>query len=131
MQVAVVGESHVGKTSMCNQITSDGMNFPKNYLLTHLMEIQVKSINIPDTNNIVELYLSDCSGKEIYGDLLTECWKDTAMVVAMYDVCREDSFSTVAKWVERVTANASHDETGWGKGRILPVTPQVFGLKGS
>ena len=50
--------------------------------------------------------------KEIYGDLLTECWADTAMVVAMYDVCREDSFGAVAKWVERVTAHASPDDTG-------------------
>merc|ERR1712018_1016400 len=84
-KVAVVGESHVGKTSMCSQLTSDGMNFPKNYLLTHLMEVRVKAVNIPDTNNVVELYLNDCSGKEIYGDLLAECWSDTVMVVAMYD----------------------------------------------
>ena len=34
------------------------------------------------------------------------------MVVAMYDVCREDSFGTVAKWVERVTAHASRDDAG-------------------
>ena len=61
--MAVVGESHVGKTSMCSQLTSDGMNFPKNYLLTHLMEVRVKAVNIPDTNNVVELYLNDCSGK--------------------------------------------------------------------
>ena len=59
----MVGESHVGKTSMCSQLTSDGMNFPKNYLLTHLMEVRVKAVNIPDTNNVVELYLNDCSGK--------------------------------------------------------------------
>ncbi len=82
---------------MCNQLTSDGTNFPKNYLLTHLMEIHVKSINIPDTNNIVELYLNDCSGKETYTELLGECWKDTALIVAMYDVCREDTFGTVAR----------------------------------
>ena len=50
--------------------------------------------------------------KEIYGELLAECWADTAMVVAMYDVCREDSFGAVAKWVERVTAHASRDDTG-------------------
>jgi GTPase SAR1 family protein len=95
--VAVVGESQVGKTSMSNQLTSDGTNFPKNYLLTHMMELQVKAINIPDTNNIVELYLNDCSGKEMYSDLLGECWAGTAMIVAMYDVCREDTFGTVAR----------------------------------
>ncbi len=56
----------VGKTSLCHQLASDGTDFPKNYLMTHLSEVLVKSIKIPDTNDAVELYLMDCSGKGKY-----------------------------------------------------------------
>merc|ERR1712001_565178 len=56
-KVCVVGESGIGKTAICHQITSDGTDFPKNYIVTQLSEISVKTIKIPDTNDIVELYL--------------------------------------------------------------------------
>lgn len=98
LQVAVVGQSQVGKTALCHQLSSDGTNFAKNYLMTSIMEVHMRSVNIPDTNDVVELYLLDCSGKELYTDILsTEVWKNVAMVVAMYDVCKEDSFGSVAK----------------------------------
>ncbi len=57
---------------MCQQLSSDGTNFPKNYLMTNCMDVHVKSVNIPDTNDVVELYLADCSGGEIYKPMLEE-----------------------------------------------------------
>ncbi len=72
-QVAVVGDPQVGKTSLCQQLSSsDGTNFPKNYLMTTCMEVHVRSVNIPDTNDAVELFLADCSGRDIYKDMLEE-----------------------------------------------------------
>ena len=92
-----MGESLVGKSTLCAQLSSDGTNFPKNYLMTHLVNVSTKSINIPDSNDVVELYLVDLSGREIYSDMVDELCKGAAMVVAMYDVCREESFGQVAK----------------------------------
>lgn len=72
-RVAVVGEPQVGKTALCQQLSSaDGTNFPKNYLMTMCMDAHVRSVNIPDTNDVVELYLADCSGREIYRSMLEE-----------------------------------------------------------
>jgi len=96
--VAVVGDSRVGKTSLCQQLVSDGTNFPKNYLMTLCMDAHVKSVNIPETNDQVELYLADCSGRDIYAEMLEEkCLAGSAMIVAVYDVCRDESISVVAK----------------------------------
>ena len=92
-----MGEPQTGKTAMSSQLCSDGSNFPKNYLMTHCMSVLVKSINIPDTNDCVELYLTDCSGREVYLDMLHDCWKGTTLLVAMYDVCNDQSFGAVAK----------------------------------
>lgn len=93
----MVGDSQVGKTAMCMQLASDGTNFPKNYLMTKVADFFVKPVNIPDTNDVVELYLVDCSGREIYSDMVAETLKNTALVVAVYDVCRDDTMKSVSK----------------------------------
>ena len=93
----MVGESTVGKTAICHQLASDGTDFPKNYLMTHLSETLVKAIKIPDTNDMVELNLIDCSGKEMYQDMLKESWSQADLIVAVYDVCREDSMGSIPK----------------------------------
>ena len=96
-----MGECQTGKTSMTQQLTTDGTHFPKNYLLTTCADVSVKSINIPDTNDCVELYLLDCSGREMYGDMLrSKIWKNVSLVLAMYDVTREDTFGAAAKVVD-------------------------------
>ncbi|XP_059089808.1 intraflagellar transport protein 27 homolog [Tigriopus californicus] len=102
-KVAVVGESKVGKTALCQQLASDGTNYPKNYLMTHGAGVHVKAINIPDTNDCVEMYLLDSSGKELYTPILEPLWKGSAMFVAVYNVCDEASFGSVVKWIEHVT----------------------------
>lgn len=109
-KVCVVGESGIGKTAICHQITSDGTDFPKNYIVTQLSEISVKTIKIPDTNDIVELYIIDCSGKELYQEWLKESWSQANLVIAVYDVTREESFNKVSKWVELVSHSAKKEQ---------------------
>ena len=87
----------MGKTSMCHQLATDGTDFPKNYIMTTFSDIQVKSVKIPDTNDVVELFLVDSSGKEYYQDLLKESWSQANMIVAVYDCTREESFGNVTK----------------------------------
>ena len=96
-QVAVVGETTVGKTAICHQLSSDGTDFPKNYLTTTLSDVLVKSVKIPDTNDLVELFLMDSSGNEIYDDILKEVWSQANLIVAVFDVTREESFKNVTK----------------------------------
>ena len=96
-QVAVVGESTVGKTAICHQLSSDGTDFPKNYITTSLCDVLVKAVKIPDTNDLVELFLMDSSGNEMYHDILKDVWKQANLIVAVYDVTREESFGNVSK----------------------------------
>lgn len=96
-KVAVVGDSSVGKTSVCHQISSDGTDFPKNYLMTTLCDVLVKSVKIPDTNDLVELYLMDSSGNEVYNETLKECWSQSNLIVAVFDVTKEDSLTSISK----------------------------------
>ena len=87
----------MGKTAICHQLSSDGTDFPKNYLTTTLSDVLVKSVKIPDTNDLVELFLMDSSGNEIYDDILKEVWSQANLIVAVFDVTREESFKNVTK----------------------------------
>ena len=48
-------------------------------------------------SDIVELFLLDCSGKEIYMEMLAEMMKSADMIVAIYDVTKTESFGNVTK----------------------------------
>ena len=130
--MVIVGEPQTGKTCICKQVVSDGTNFLRNYLMTHALDVSVKSINIPDTNDVIEMYLLDCSGRyvlektfnylliyfnaikddyhnlipyfiirDVYRDMLKgPPWQQSDMIVAVYDVTREDTFQKVAKVAE-------------------------------
>ena len=66
--------------------------------MTTAAEVSVKSINIPDTNDVVELYLVDCSGREMYMEgLASHVWGQIDMLVVVYDVTREDTFDAALK----------------------------------
>ena len=92
-----MGESTVGKTAICHQLSSDGTDFPKNYITTSLCDVLVKAVKIPDTNDLVELFLMDSSGNEMYHEILKDVWKQANLIVAVYDVTREESFGNVSK----------------------------------
>ena len=100
----MVGECQTGKSALVKQLASDGTNFPKNYLMTHAAEVTVKAVNIPDTNDIVELYLLDCSGRDLYKEGLgSHLWNNCDMTVVVYDVTREDTFDAVHKVIRYIT----------------------------
>ena len=72
-------------------------DFPKNYITTSLCDVLVKAVKIPDTNDLVELFLMDSSGNEMYHEILKDVWKQANLIVAVYDVTREESFGNVSK----------------------------------
>ena len=46
---------------------------------------------------LVELFLMDSSGNEMYHEILKDVWKQANLIVAVYDVTREESFGNVSK----------------------------------
>ncbi|XP_013384370.1 intraflagellar transport protein 27 homolog [Lingula anatina] len=98
----VVGDSTVGKSALTQVFHSDGTHYPKNYTLTAGVELLVKAVNIPDSNDCVELYIYDSAGKEIFYEIVQKHWDHPSVVMLVYDVTSETSFDSCAKWLERV-----------------------------
>ncbi|CAH1794543.1 unnamed protein product [Owenia fusiformis] len=98
----IAGDSAVGKSALTQVFHSDGAHYPKNYAMTVGVELCVKSVTIPDTSDTVELFLHDSAGKETFSDLVQKHWSQPSVIMIVYDVTSETSFSSCAKWLERV-----------------------------
>ena len=83
-KVLLLGETTVGKTSICQTFCSNGTEFPKNYLMTVCCDLQVKVVQIPDTSVSVELFIYDCSGQDIFRDQLAQVLEGACAVVYVY-----------------------------------------------
>ncbi|KAK7791218.1 hypothetical protein R5R35_009251 [Gryllus longicercus] len=99
---AIVGDSTVGKTAVTQMFISDGRNFPKNYNLTCGVELGIRTVSIPDTDDVVELFLYDSSGRDLYADYLPKYWHEPNMLLAVYDVTSQISLDSVGRWVSMV-----------------------------
>lgn len=105
------------------------------------MELSTKSIAIPDTNVVVELYLFDCAGQSIFNQLdfgtvhvrlFALCisrrmfeamlivlsavhfqYKGASMALVVFDVNNKESFKSCSKWYQDVRdASPNHNIPG-------------------
>ncbi|XP_049524247.1 intraflagellar transport protein 27 homolog isoform X2 [Dermacentor silvarum] len=87
VKCAVIGDAAIGKTALIQVFLHDRSYFPKNYSM--------------------ELYLYDCSGKEVYLDFVQELWADAPLAIIMFDTCSEPSFQHVSTWASRLSKNST------------------------
>ena len=101
-KLVIIGDCTVGKTSIVQQFINSGAGFPKNYSMTLAGDVQSRTINIPDTSDAVELVIIDCSGRPVYNDIMGRLWEGCSLVVAVYDVTREESLASARAWLDQL-----------------------------
>ena len=116
-KLMVIGDSAVGKTSIVQQFLNSGAAFPKNYSMTLSADILTRTINIPESQDTVELIIVDCSGKTINNDiikkvnemngasyiketLLLQLSEGCSLMLSVFDVTRDESLATAKTWME-------------------------------
>ncbi|XP_014462418.1 intraflagellar transport protein 27 homolog isoform X1 [Alligator mississippiensis] len=102
----MAGDPAVGKSALAQMFCNDGSHFQKNYTLTTGVEMLVKNVAIPETNSIVELFIFDSAGKELFSEVLEKLWEHPNVLCVVYDVTSEQSFNNCAKWLEKLRAQA-------------------------
>ncbi|XP_030065902.1 intraflagellar transport protein 27 homolog isoform X1 [Microcaecilia unicolor] len=100
----LAGDATVGKSTLAQLFRSDGAHFQKNYAMTVGVDIIMKTVHIPETNDSVELLIYDSSGKEIFYEIMEKLWEQPSILCLVYDVSNEQSFNSCAKWLQRVRA---------------------------
>ncbi|XP_043971533.1 intraflagellar transport protein 27 homolog isoform X1 [Gambusia affinis] len=118
----LLGDAAVGKSSLSHIFYNDGSLFQKNYSLTTGVELVMKCINIPETNDSVELYILDSAGKETLVEgcerMVRSCsgffcfhlhetneWGEPSLLCLVFDLTNEQSFANCTCWMERVQAH--------------------------
>ncbi|KAM7394649.1 hypothetical protein PAMP_021437 [Pampus punctatissimus] len=101
----LVGDAAVGKSALCHMFHSDGTLFQKNYSMTTGVELLMKCVNIPETNDSVELYIIDSAGKETLVEACEKMWGQPSLLCLVFDLTSEQSFASCSRWMERVRAH--------------------------
>lgn len=104
-KVIVAGDATVGKTALCRVASDAGSEFPKNYVMTTMIDLVVKTVRVKDapTPTQVELLLLDTPGSSTFNQREQggAVWSSAAMVALVYDVSSRDSLQSCAKWLRR------------------------------
>ena len=70
--------------------------------MTTGVDLAVKNVNIPETTDVVEMFLYDLAGKEIFEDIVKYHIANTQMIMFVYDVSNNDSFNNIEEWHNKV-----------------------------
>jgi len=111
-KVSVIGDATVGKTALVTMF-KNANPFPKNYAMTVGADFHELVVNIPDTDPpvVVELYLFDTAGQEMFKPMAAQHWQNSSMVIMVYDVTNPTSFESLETWVQSYRAVCPSGET--------------------
>ncbi len=99
----IIGDSAVGKTSIIKVLLGHPNQFPNKYLMTTGIDIFSKTIRIPNSEQSVQLFIYDCSGKHFYREIVRKVWsKNESLIVAVFDVTNEESFHSLQNWLTEI-----------------------------
>ena len=101
IQIIMVGESGVGKTSLIRRYTNNIFN--TNHLETIGIEFFNKEERIND--QIIQIKLWDTAGQEIFHSLTKNFYRKADGIIIVYDITNKESFDRIQDWVKSVSDN--------------------------
>lgn len=110
-KIIIIGDANVGKTSILNRLTKD--TFDQNVNATMGAGFKTKDIQFSDPLNgqalsIMRLSIWDTVGQEKFDSLTKLYFNNTEAAIVVYDVCDEQSFERVKKWMKELE---DHEQT--------------------
>ncbi len=106
MNVIIVGDSTVGKTSLI-KLYFEGLTVG-NYLATTGVEQYTKNIEIG--NKLVRLRIWDTAGQERFQSLTRNYYKNAQGILLLFDVSNRESFVNVKRWIESINENRINEK---------------------
>mmetsp|Transcript_35849 Transcript_35849/g.57632 ORF Transcript_35849/g.57632 Transcript_35849/m.57632 type:complete len:213 (-) Transcript_35849:360-998(-) len=108
-KVALLGDDKIGKTKLLSTFmqSAKGEDAPWNnhYLMTVEVDLQIVTVNIPDTNYAVELQVFDFGGNQrlFHADNLQRKYLQLAdHVIAAYDISTRSTFDSLkSSWLKQ------------------------------
>ena len=108
VKVVLLGESGVGKTSIISQFTTNKFN-PRCATSVSAQFIS-KTIEFPNYGKSIKFDIWDTVGQEKYRSLAKIFYKDAKVIIFVYDIVTEYSFSALKDfWYKETINNADND----------------------
>ncbi|ELP91041.1 hypothetical protein EIN_267670 [Entamoeba invadens IP1] len=101
IKLAIVGESSVGKTSICN-VMSKGSFIET----TPTVGAEFYKFKYTFKDKEVSISLFDTSGEERFHSVPTSYYHKASGVIVVYDVSKEDTFTKLDYWVTSIKDNS-------------------------
>ena len=98
VKIILLGESHVGKTSLISAFNGD--KFEEDIISTICFSSIKKDITINNLKYKIEIW--DTAGQERYRSVNQLFIKGSQIVIFVYDITNKDSFSKLSFWVNYV-----------------------------
>ena len=92
----LIGDSAVGKTSMCKKFCDD--TFDKSQPQTVALEFGTKCVEIE--GNRIKLQIWDTAGQERFNSITRAYFRASTAIFLIYDVTNRDSFTHLASWID-------------------------------
>jgi small GTP-binding protein len=101
IQLIMIGESSVGKTSLIRRYTKNIFNI--NHLETTGIEFNSKEEKI--NHKIIKVKIWDTAGQEIFHSLTKNFYRKADGIIIVFDVTNKESFDKIHDWVKSVHDN--------------------------
>ena len=107
-KVVLVGNSGVGKTCIINQYITNVFN--EEQLTTTGATYSTKKLFIESKNKTISFEIWDTAGQGKYRSLTKMFYKDSSIVIMVYDITNEESFNDIKNyWFEEVINNINEN----------------------
>mmetsp|Transcript_69347 Transcript_69347/g.194443 ORF Transcript_69347/g.194443 Transcript_69347/m.194443 type:complete len:219 (+) Transcript_69347:110-766(+) len=104
-KIVLVGDVSVGKTHLLSRYMRDEL--PKAPAATIGVEFATRTVRLPVGS--VKAQIWDTAGQEAYRAITRAHYRRAAGAVLVYDITRQSTFQSCAKWVQEVREGASPD----------------------
>ena len=101
IQIILVGESGVGKTSLIRRYTNNIFN--SNHLETIGIEFYNREEKI--NNKIIQIKFWDTAGQEIFHSLTKNFYRKADGIIIVYDITNKESFERIQDWIKSIYDN--------------------------
>ncbi len=98
-KVIIVGDSSVGKSCILKRAVHD--NFESGYQATVGFEFLLMHYRINNIN--IKLQIWDTCGQEMYRSLVQGFYRNTSLVIIVYDITSKKSFEDLDEWIKDIT----------------------------
>ena len=95
-KIILVGDSRTGKTSISSRAFDN--NFTESYVPTYGVVFKTKN----DDSRKVKLQLWDASGQERFRQIVISHYKDSDIMVIVYDISDRESFNNLEMWLQEI-----------------------------